>query len=146
MAYFAQVNENNIVTNVIRVENSVIEVDGQKSEEKGIEFCKSLYGQDTNWVQTSYGSRNGIYYNVDAITGVMTVGDQSKLLRKTCAENGYTYDPINDWFMPPQPYPSWTFNYETWRWDPPVARVTNLAENEHAYWNEQTQSWDIVTQ
>ena len=146
MAYFAQVNENNIVTRVIRVENSVIEVDGQRSEEKGIEFCKSLYGQDTNWIQTSYGSINGVYYNVDAVTGVKTVGDQSKLLRKTYAYSGFSYDPVNDWFMPPQPYPSWTFNYETWRWDPPVARVTNLAENEHAYWNEQTQSWNIVTQ
>jgi len=146
MAYFVQLDSNNIVIKNIRVENSVITVDGQRSEAKGIEFCKSLYGQDTNWVQTSYGSINGVYYNIDAITGLKTLGDQSKLLRKTFALLEYSYDPVNDWFMPPQPFPSWTFNYDTWRWDPPVARVTNLALNEHAYWNEQTQSWDIVTE
>lgn len=146
MAYFVELDSNNIVLRNIRIENSVIEVDGQKSEQKGIEFCKSLYGQNTTWLETSYGSINGIYYNIDPITGTMTVGDQSKLLRKTYALKGYSYDPVNNWFMPPQPFPSWTFNYETWRWDPPVARVTNLAENQHAYWNEQTQSWDIVTQ
>jgi hypothetical protein len=36
-----------------------------ESEQKGIEFCKSLYGADTNWVQTSYnGSFRGKYAGI----------------------------------------------------------------------------------
>jgi len=36
-----------------------------ESEEKGMDFCKSLYGADTNWVQTSYnGSFRGKYAGI----------------------------------------------------------------------------------
>lgn len=55
MAHFAQIDENNIVINVIVVSNDVLlNKDDYEGEQLGIEFCKSLYGQDTNWVQTSY--------------------------------------------------------------------------------------------
>jgi hypothetical protein len=55
MAHFAQIDENNIVINVIVVSNDVLlNKDNYEGEQLGIEFCKSLYGQDTIWVQTSY--------------------------------------------------------------------------------------------
>jgi hypothetical protein len=67
MAHFAQLNENSVVTQVIVVNNPVliepepIVVDGVmytngESETRGIAFCKGLYGEDTNWVQTSYNN------------------------------------------------------------------------------------------
>lgn len=54
MAHFARI-ENNIVQEVIVVNNEVI-LDETRNEQEsiGIDFCKSLYGPHTEWVQTSY--------------------------------------------------------------------------------------------
>jgi len=62
MAHFARV-EDNIVREVIVVNNAVItDEHGQEQESIGIDFCKSLYGQGTQWLQTSYnGSFRGKY-------------------------------------------------------------------------------------
>lgn len=63
MAHFARIDSNNIVHQVIVINNEVITGDdGVESEALGINFCKSLYGEDTNWVQTSYnGNFRGRY-------------------------------------------------------------------------------------
>lgn len=54
MAHFAQI-ENGIVKRVIVINNDVVEnKDFPESEPLGIAFCKSLYGDDTEWLQTSY--------------------------------------------------------------------------------------------
>ena len=56
MAHFARI-EDGIVREVIVVNNEVILDDnGQEQESIGIAFCKSLYGEDTEWVQTSYNN------------------------------------------------------------------------------------------
>ena len=56
MAHFARV-ENGIVRGVIVVNNEVLHDDnGIEQESIGIDFCKSLYGADTQWVQTSYNA------------------------------------------------------------------------------------------
>jgi len=56
MAHFAKI-ENNIITQVIVVNNETLEnKEFPESEPIGIAFCKSLYGVDTEWVQTSYNS------------------------------------------------------------------------------------------
>lgn len=56
MANFARI-ENNIVREVIVVNNEVLEnKEFPESEPIGIAFCKSLYGEDTEWLQTSYNS------------------------------------------------------------------------------------------
>jgi hypothetical protein len=78
MAHFAQLDENNVVVQVIVINNTelltqkivttdegFINVSTVESEEKGMDFCKSLYGADTNWVQTSYnGSFRGKYAGI----------------------------------------------------------------------------------
>lgn len=66
MAHFAKLNADNIVEAVIVVNNEVITGDdGKESEALGINFCKSLYGDDTKWVQTSYnGSFRGRYAGI----------------------------------------------------------------------------------
>lgn len=56
MAHFARI-EDSIVREVIVVNNEVIlDSDGVEQEQLGIDFCKSLFGQDTEWVQTSYNA------------------------------------------------------------------------------------------
>ena len=78
MAHFARLDENNVVTQVIVINNNelltqkvatsddgYISVSTVESEKKGIEFCQSLYGADTKWVQTSYnGSFRGKYAGI----------------------------------------------------------------------------------
>lgn len=57
MAHFVKLNSNNIIERVIVVNNEVLEnKEFPESENIGIAFCKSLYGEDTNWLQTSYNA------------------------------------------------------------------------------------------
>ena len=118
MAHFAQLDDNNTVTQVIVVANDELLLDGVESEVKGILFCKSLFGEDTKWKQTSYNST----------------------IRKNYAGIGYTYDAANDYFFAPQPYPSWTLDADA-RWQAPVAMPT---DDKMYTWNEATLSWDEV--
>jgi hypothetical protein len=68
MAHFAEI-KNNIVQRVIVVNNEVInDAQGLDGEVIGIAFCKSLYGDDTEWKQTSYsGSFRGRFAGLDFI-------------------------------------------------------------------------------
>ena len=81
MAHFAKLNSDNVVEQVIVVNNEVLHDDkGVEQESIGIAFCQSLFGSDTNWVQTSYnGNFRGRY-----------------------AGTGMTYDPIKDEFIAPE--------------------------------------------
>lgn len=91
MAHFAQLDENNVVLQVIVVHNNELVASKQtsvnedgsiavsviESEDKGIEFCQSLFGADTRWVQTSYngnfrGKYAGIGDTYDAETNVFS--------------------------------------------------------------------------
>jgi hypothetical protein len=57
MAHFAKINENNIVEQVIVINNEVIlDANNIEQEQLGIDFCKSLYGENTTWVQCSYNN------------------------------------------------------------------------------------------
>lgn len=116
MAHFAQLDENNVVTQVIVVANEELLLDGVENETKGIMFCKSLLGEDTRWVQTSYNGN----------------------IRKNYAGIGYTYDPVADHFFAPQPYPSWTLDADA-KWQAPVPYP--VEENKFFTWDEPTLSW-----
>ena len=120
MAHFAQLDENNIVTQVIVVSNDDIkDSEGNESELTGIAFCKNLLGRDTIWKQTSYNSN----------------------IRKNYAGIGFTYDATLDAFISPKPYNSWVLNETTCRWEAPVA----YPNDEKLYrWDEETTSWTEI--
>jgi hypothetical protein len=116
MAHFAKL-ENNIVKQVIVVSNKdILDENGQESEQKGIDFCKSLFGQDTNWIQTSY---NGNF-------------------RKNYAGIDYQYDQTRNAFIAPKPYPSWVLNDTTCNWEAPISIPT---DGKAYTWNEETLTW-----
>lgn len=118
MAHFALINEENIVQSVIVINNSILinPNTGLEDENLGIEFCKSLYGQDTKWVQTSYNSN----------------------FRKNYAGIGYLYNQDLDAFIPPKPYASWILDTETYQWSSPVP----YPEDEKVYdWDEENVRW-----
>ena len=72
-----------------------------------------------DWIQTSYNAK----------------------IRKNYAGIGMLYDPINDWFVGAQPYPSWTLDSDA-KWQSPTPRPT---DGKFYTWNEETLSWDEVT-
>lgn len=53
---------------------------------------------------------------------------------------GWTWNEIEG-FRPPQPYPSWLWNSETYQWKAPILYPGN--EETYYIWNEETQEWDI---
>lgn len=120
MAHFAEINEENIVTQVIVVHNNELLAGEEESEEKGIDFCESLFGH-RNWVQTSYNSN--IRYNYAGI--------------------GYTWDPDNNAFYEPQPYPSWSLN-EDFKWEAPVPYPEDASEDKIYTWDEENQEWKVT--
>ena len=127
MAHFAQLDENNIVTQVIVVDNKDITDPhtGEEDEILGIAFCKKLLGG--KWVQTSYNGN----------------------IRKRYAGIGYTYDKALDAFIAPKPFESWVLNSETAEWEAPVAqpKLTKTQTDSGSFyvWNEETTSWKLET-
>lgn len=114
MAHFAQLDENNVVTQVIVVHNNdCLDANGNESEAVGAAFCQSLLGG--NWKQTSYNGN----------------------IRKNYAGIGYTYNPSIDAFVPPQPYASWTLNNDV-KWEAPTPMPT---DGKRYSWNEEQQDW-----
>jgi hypothetical protein len=77
MAYWAELDDNNIVVRVTVGDNN------DPNEDQGYQWLIDNLGG--NWVETSYNAS----------------------IRKNYAEVGYSYDPIKDWFYAPQPYSSW---------------------------------------
>lgn len=120
MAHFAKLDENNIVTEILVVNNDVLlKTDGTESEYKGKVFLNGLFGNAT-WVQTSYNNN----------------------FRKQYAGIGYTYDETNDVFIAPQPFDSWSLD-SNFDWQPP----TPYPDDDNYYaWNEETLSWDLITE
>jgi hypothetical protein len=100
-------------------------------------FVDSSPGQ---WLQTSYNTRGNVHYAPDSNT---PSADQSKALRGNYAGLGYTYDPVADVFIAPQPYASWVLSPRTALWEAPVAMP---ADGKSYAWDEATTSWkELVT-
>lgn len=124
MSYFAKVDENDIVIDVLKIDQEAIDT--------------GSFGDPASFVKTSYNTRGGIHYEPDSDT---PSPDQSKALRANYAGIGYTYDRSNDVFYEPQPYPSWTIGAPTWTWQPPVP----YPQDGKVYrWDEQTKSWQEI--
>jgi len=120
MAHFAEINENNIVTQVIVVNNTELLEGEQESEIKGIDFCESLYGH-RNWVQTSYNAN--IRYNFAGI--------------------GYTWDSENDAFYAPQPFASWSLD-ENFIWQAPIPYPEDASADKVYEWDEDNLTWKVT--
>ena len=121
MAHFAQLDDNNIVTQVIVVANTdTADATGVEKESIGIAFCERLIGG--NWKQTSYNGN----------------------LRKNYAGIGYSFDAVRDAFIPPKPFNSWVLDEETCLWNAPVAMPEDAGTGDPPIrytWNEETTSW-----
>ena len=129
MAHFAQVNERNEVIYVTPLDNKILyDENGVEVEQKGIDYLKSVHGEDTRWVQTSY---NHNFRNVYAGLNMI-------------------YDEKEDKFIPPKPrdLPSWVWDDGRKSWRPPIPRPGLSPEQYEAgfipHWDEQNQRWNIT--
>jgi hypothetical protein len=108
MAHYAFIDENNIVTEVI----------------VGIDETELIEGIEPEiW----YGNFRG---------QLCKRTSYNHNIRKQFAGIGYTYDSINDVFISPKPYPSWSLN-ENFDWEAPIARPTEGKW----YWSEEKMEW-----
>ena len=139
MAHFAQLDGDNIVTQVIVVSNDdTSDSGGVETESIGVAFCQKLLGATTNWKQTSYnstirGNYAGIGYTY--MSNVATLGVGS-----------------TDIFISPQPYASWTVGVGTATWyppanpgDAPALTDDEKAANKYYVWNESNYAADPAT-
>ena len=108
MAHYAFLDENNIVTEVI----------------PGIDETELIEGLETEtW-----------YANFRGQTCKRTSYNHN--IRKQFAGIGYTYDQVNDIFIAPQPYPSWSLD-ENFDWQAP----TPMPTESDWYWSEENGEW-----
>jgi hypothetical protein len=63
-----------------------------------------------------------------------------RAINKNYAGIGYTFDGVG--FAPPQPYPSWLMDSETYLWNAPTPMPTDGARYS---WNEETLAWVEIT-
>ena len=139
MAHFAQLDSDNVVTQVIVVGNDdTSDSNGVEVESIGVAFCQKLLGATTNWKQTSYnsnmrGNYAGIGYTF--MSGVATLGVGS-----------------TDVFVPQKPYASWTLSTTAAQWEPPstpgaAPALTDeqTAAGSYYVWNESNYQADPAT-
>lgn len=120
MAYYALMDENNIVKHVITgVDENVVQQDLDGSYVGGSSEAWEEFYASRPWFlgltckRTSYNNR----------------------IRKQYAGIGFSYDPIADVFIAIQPFPSWHLD-ENFDWQAPKPKP-----GEDYYWDEEQQEW-----
>ena len=119
MGHYAKIDENNVVTQVVVVDNKdMSDASGVEKEHIGAAHLEKILGG--TWKQTSYNGN----------------------IRKNYAGIGYTYRADIDAFVPPQPFASWILNSNTAQWEPPTPMPT---DGKMYSWDEATTSWTEIT-
>jgi hypothetical protein len=127
MAYFAKINSQGVVERVECVNNEDILDNDVESEEKGIEFLRTVFNDpDAVWVQTSYNTHGGVH------------SDGKTPFRKNYATVGGLYDIVRDAFIPRKRYGSWVLNEETCLWVAPTPMPTGSG---FYHWDELNKVW-----
>lgn len=113
MAHYAYINADNIVEIVVVGKDESELIDGMDTE--------TYYAQGTDYVvkRTSYNGK----------------------IRKRFAGIGYSYDPVNDVFIEPQPFASWSLD-DDFCWQPPKPRPTQG----FCRWDESKGDWVDASQ
>ena len=111
MAHYAFLNGNRVTEVIVGVDENEL-INGQTPEE----YYSTFRNQPC--VRTSYNGN----------------------IRKQYAGIGYTYDAVNDVFICPQPYGSWTLD-ENFDWQPPTPMPADASETKWYAWFEPNRVW-----
>jgi hypothetical protein len=106
MSHWAQIDINNKVIRVLVGDNN------DPNGDEGYQWLLNNLGG--TWIQTSYNNN----------------------IRKQYAGIGYSYNPVADVFIAPQPFASWSLD-DNFDWQPPTPMPTEGRWN----WDEATLSW-----
>jgi hypothetical protein len=122
MAYYAFLDDNNIVTEVIAGIDETELIEGKTPER----WYQEFRGQTCK--RTSYNTKGNIHV------------EGGTPFRGNYAGVGYKYDQDFDAFIPPKPFPSWKLNYTTFLWEPPID-CPEIEEGFNWIWSEPNQEW-----
>jgi hypothetical protein len=121
MAHFAELDDTNTVLQVIVLANETCgepELAFPDTDSVGRAFIAQTLGLGWNWKQCSYNAT----------------------FRGAYPGPGWTYDPIADVFISPQPFPSWSLD-GNFDWQPP----TPMPDDGTGYvWDEANLIWQPV--
>jgi hypothetical protein len=106
MSHFAEIDNDNKVLRVLAGDNN------DPAGDEGYQWLIDNLGG--TWIKTSYNNN----------------------IRKQYAAIGYFYDEVNDVFIAPQPYPSWSLD-GNFDWQPPTPMPNQGRYN----WDENTLNW-----
>jgi hypothetical protein len=106
MSHWAEIDTDNKVLRVLVGDNN------DPAGDEGYQWLIDNLGG--TWIKTSYNNR----------------------IRKQYAGIGYTYDLVNDVFIQPQPFASWSLD-NNFDWQPP----TPYPNEGFWYWNEENLEW-----
>ena len=124
MTHFAKLDENNIVTFVVKGRQ---EDDGREQE-----LCDRT---GETYRQTSYNTHGGVH----------TQGGTP--FRMNFAGIGYIYDEQRDAFIPRNPHSAWILDESTLTWGPPFPKPDDAVINggTKVYdWDEDTNDWKEI--
>jgi hypothetical protein len=123
MAYYAHLDDNDIVLNIIVSDKEHIE--------------SGEFGDPKYLIETDINTHGNVHYGDD------NQPDGGTPLRGNYASIGGKYDRNNDVFYTLQPYASWIIDPTTWQWTAPVPKPPR-SETTVNVWNETTHKWDQV--
>jgi len=143
MAHFAKISEANEVLTVLTLDNK----DCKDEEGTEVESIGQAYLEKHNnwpahmWIQTSYNTAGGIHL----------LGGTP--LRGNYAGTGHIWDKDNNLFYLKKPHASWVLNTTDAQWHSPIGdapeltaeQIADTSNSYHYDWNEDGQSWDLVT-
>ena len=109
MSHWAEIDENNIVIRVTVGDNN------DPNGDEGYQWLIDNLGG--TWIKTSYNNN----------------------IRGTYAGVGFSYNPEEDIFVTPQPYPSWTRNGSFWEAPTPMP-----TEGGPYRWVEEDLNWQVI--
>ena len=122
MAYFAKLDDENTIIDVVSVNNEILaNPQGVFEEQRGIDFLTDLLGH-SNWKQCS----------VDGS------------IRKNIAEVGQKYSPELDAFIPTKQAASWILDTNTVKW---ISPIPYPMDGRQYVWDEDNYGWkypDII--
>lgn len=125
ITHFAQLDENNKIINITHIDvEYTCDADGKIDENIGIQYCMDTIDSSTKWKR--------IYYNADT----MDVGGIGSFYNEELGK-----------FILPQPFPSWSLDMSTGKWNSPIPEP-ELSEEEkerkaNYRWDEEEQKWDL---
>ena len=119
MEYYAYIDENNIVTQVIT---------GMDHDDmsQGVDDWELFYSNLAN--------QRCLRTCIDTVLGENVNGGEP--FRGNFASVGFSYNEELDAFIAPKPFDSWTLNQNTFDWEAPTTRPSSSH-----LWSEEEQSW-----